>query len=432
MINESDSDILTFLCQKNFIRNNYDTYIIKFAIKIYKNDLMYLNDHYKLVTDYKLECFQIAVSFCKNINFLKLFIDYYQIDINLIIHDFTHCNYLGLACTYNANPEIIKYFIENYNMDPNCVNTSHDSCLTLACWINPNLCITKYLIEELRMNINHCDKYGIDCFYAAFSNNNIEIIKYLIEDTNVTISIRDEFFDTNKFYEVAKVIKKNQLRLNQFLKIRLEKFSSKDIEFVKNNIDPWILDEDVRKICCIDIFSIEFNILKNNVDRLTFPIFFSNTITIQNVKKEKYFQDYTELPGILFKHNEICYYGYRNIVFNSIILFKEILSDSNFNFNEIIVLNVSAPKYIINLYIDSCYSKTFDINDVEPEHVMEFISLIDQYPTDYLSLYILEDDLTKYIIHHNINCNDYIKDISIRYKLKKLYIVCHNSKFLNS
>ena len=95
--------------------------------------------------------------------------------------------------------------------------------------------------------------------------------------------------------------------------------------------------------------------------------------------------------------------------------------------DEPIVLTSSVPKYVINLYIDSCYENKFDINNVLPKDFVNFLNFIDKYPTNVLSIDLLENQLIDYIRKFN-NLHDHVIDAFIvKYQLKYLYLSLNNN-----
>ncbi len=89
-----------------------------------------------------------------------------------------------------------------------------------------------------------------------------------------------------------------------------------------------------------------------------------------------------------------------------------------------IILNGNLPKYAINLYIQSCCTNNFNINKIKKSDIINFIKFIDQYPTNILSIGLLELDIIKYIDKFGIKYNDntFLLDICKRYGLKSMYI----------
>jgi hypothetical protein len=141
--------------------------------------------------------------------------------------------------------------------------------------------------------------------------------------------------------------------------------------------------------------------------------------------------DYTERPLPLFNYSGSEYYGHRDIVYGSILCLREIKDIANFD--QLITLNGRIPKYIMNQWIGSMYSKRFDMMKILPCDILSFLNHIDQYPTDFLTICTIEYDLIRYldINSHDIVFEDLIpglKEISVRCRLKRLYLWIHNKQ----
>jgi len=132
---------------------------------------------------------------------------------------------------------------------------------------------------------------------------------------------------------------------------------------------------------------------------------------------------------ILFKNNNIDYYGYRTIVYDHILVFKEIIDTADFN--DIVVLDPPIPRYLMNMYIQSTYTNNFDVDCIIPSDFIQFIRFIDKYPTTILSIEKLEHTLVDHIEKYDLDCDEYeyLESICIRYRLKYMCICMHNSKF---
>jgi hypothetical protein len=134
---------------------------------------------------------------------------------------------------------------------------------------------------------------------------------------------------------------------------------------------------------------------------------------------ERIIIDFSEKPEILFIHNNITYYGSRKIVYGNIYLLDDV---THWDLNEPIVLDVDVPKYIILLYIQSCYDGIFDINDIDKDDFKQFLNLVDQYPTKNLSIQSLEFCLINYMDKNMITFDDHLRNICNRYRLKYMYL----------
>lgn len=72
--------------------------------------------------------------------------------------------------------------------------------------------------------------------------------------------------------------------------------------------------------------------------------------------------------------------------------------------------------------MSSINSNSFDIDVIEPVHIFEFIRFIDQYPSTKLTIDLIEGNIVKYFYNHDIKYNQMMKEISIRYQLKMMFL----------
>ena len=98
------------------------------------------------------------------------------------------------------------------------------------------------------------------------------------------------------------------------------------------------------------------------------------------------------------------------------------LQPDNYNFDPEIELSVPVAPYVINLYIGSCYNKMFDIDDIQSTDFVDFLNFIDRYPTDILSIGLLEKEIIIYMDKNKIYEDEIINNICKKYQLKYLYL----------
>lgn len=122
--------------------------------------------------------FSLACKYNKNISIIKYFFDN-----SLIIKN---NDYVIDACIQNDNLNIIKYLIEIMSYDINYTDEEGKNAFLHACESNSNPSILLYLAREKSMNVNFLCKSKDNAFTLACRNNkNIEIIKCLINDINI-------------------------------------------------------------------------------------------------------------------------------------------------------------------------------------------------------------------------------------------------------
>ncbi len=345
-------------------------------------------------------------------------------------------NCLTLACK-NNNISIIKYFIEDCSMDYR--GTENKNSLMICCQYSSNLEIIKYFVEEHKINVNYKDNYLENCFdVCQFNKNYLQVAIYLIKNTNVEKSFDNFTFD--QFSEIIKTLLSIKMkfvdliiRLNELIDAGIKSYTKNDMEKCINDINPLLLNIQTLKSFDITFpYRDTFKNFTRNLDKLHFEIWIINndyplkTDVDDNIDIDI---DFTEQCELLFKNNGLNYSGYKNIVYNEIIFFKEI--QDIVDFSEVIVLDTKIPvdKYIMNLFIQGTYTKRINLNKIKPCDIMQFINLVDEYPTKSISFDKIEDQLIQYISKNNIPYDIYLIELINKYQLKFLYLHAHNSKF---
>ena len=85
--------------------------------------------------------------------------------------------------------EILKYFIQEQNINPLEIDKNQQNILFYTCAEGLLEC-TKYLLENnFGISINATDINGNTPLFYAVRNNNFEIVKYLVEETNCDVNI---------------------------------------------------------------------------------------------------------------------------------------------------------------------------------------------------------------------------------------------------
>jgi hypothetical protein len=402
-------------CLLRACRHNTNLSIIKYLIEDIKMNILHTNN-------VGSNCLLLACNCNTNLSIIKYLIEDKKMDIT--INNNFQDNCLTLACWQNENLEIIKYLIEEKGMKTIHVNSYGNNCLILACQDNTNLEIIKYLIEDIKMNIMHFNKCGKGCFILTCQNNtNPYVAKYLVEETNAEISLRLISFDD--FKKFINLITKNYDRLNELLENAINKYSVVEMKDILDSINPLILNETVRTLANIhDPFDTTYEKFVINVDNIKYFI----SVRIDKLKtsnrneKKRIDIDFSKGTEILFAQNGISYYGHKNAVYNAMYLMND---SHNYAFDETIILSGNIPGYVMSMYIQSCYDGIFNLNEIKTNDFEPFLKFIDQYPTKYLSIDLLEVQLLKYIDDNIMDITlseKYVMNVINRYKLKYLYL----------
>lgn len=97
------------------------------------------------------------------------------------------------------NLEILKYFIEEWVVDPNALDRFGTNVLQMAAKYFQNDDILIYLSNPntLAMNVNKQGARGFSCLHLAAANNSFQAVQYFVEHCNVDLFIRDEVSISN-------------------------------------------------------------------------------------------------------------------------------------------------------------------------------------------------------------------------------------------
>jgi ankyrin repeat protein len=409
---------------------NTNIEIIKYLIEDVKMDIT--------VNDYQgNNCLLLACYRNTSLVIIKYLIEDKKMNTSRNKHKMS---YLTAACSTNSNLDIIKYLINDLQMDTNHITYDDYNCLLFACNSN-NVEIVKYLIEDVGMDLNCVTKKSNNCLtIACIHNKNKHVIKYLIENTEVVLQldklIEQLLFD--RFAELlsifAECVMNNDI-FNVFVKSLITHYNdNRIICIIKKSVNPILLNENICNFLDITYQfddKCKYNNFCENVRKLKGGIHFGNFSQMNNKKDyvtnkiNRNIIDFTEKPSILFQNNGLCYYGYRDIIYEKIHVLKDL---NEYACDEPIILEANVPKYIMLMYIHSCYDGIFDINSINTSDFYQFLNLIDKYPTDYLSINSLEISLIQYMVLNNIPFNDEIKALCDRYRLKYMYLYINQRK----
>ena len=408
------------------------------------------------------KCLLTACKNNTNLHIIKYLIQDLKINTNSTNTKGQNC--LILACSHNSNLDIIKYLIEDVQMDIYYTDPLSNNCLISACKYNTNLDIIKYLIEGIHMDINFTNLLSYKCLMAGCSNNtNLDIIKYLIEDIKMNIDNMNYLkvaCESNENYQVikylfehsdAKIIKRmNVLYLVNNQNISIHAISiSRCMIYLSLCIGNYELFNEIilKNIQSLgtpkvnNIISEKINYLmlnKKNRKHLGIDPFkqsYKTDVRTRNRNKEKskinYF-NYKNQSELLFKHNGNNYYGNQRLVYSSMNIMKDIdQCGIVINDNNCIELTSQVSDNLMNLYVHTSHVQIFDINNISPDELLDFLNLIDKYPTDILSIDKLEIDICDFMIKHKIVPCQGIINLTHRYQLKYMYLYIHQINFNN-
>ena len=368
-------------------------------------------------------------------------------------------NILTLTCTHTSNVDVIRFLIFDCGVDRNYTNRYFGTnCLLSACRHNPHLHIIKFLINDLGMNAKTCD----NCLSCSCHNPNHFIFKFLVEDCGL---------DTNHCYDKKSDITVLELALekiidvdfcvyilthydvhrvyvrfeyDKFIKI-LEKLIeipsvgpilfNKFIKYnthhlLKNNdllekINPLFFDDvNIKCVKHVDPLNMKFSDFINRLKKFNHKILYKLSFEFKQVFQpiKINFHKFT----LLFSHNNSNFYGDKDIVFNSMHIFKDI--SNNLDLNKVIILDGKQPDYMINLYLTTCYTNHIDLNMIDTSDFVDFLKFIDQYPSTKVDIKLLEKQIVSYVFNNSLS-DPYLHVISKKYQLRLLCFYLHNLKF---
>lgn len=383
-------------------------------------------------------CLMLACRYNANQKIIQYLIEEHKMNVNHVNKRNDNC--LLMACMYNTDLKVIEYLIDVQKMDTSYINEDDNDCLTLACSHNPNLKIIEYLIDVCDMDINTT---GSDCKYcltlACKNKSKSKIIEYLLKNDNLDLDLQIYDMTDNVKDQILMIIKNNIITFNRIVKCALNHiirdFSYDFYERLRNmclKYNPLLFDQD--NIYCLRLPNpykkkYDFNTFMTHVNelKLSHVDSISNNCPVENKVDVDFTHNSThnsESNELLFTHNNIAYYGNRDIVYKSIFVLNDIMDLCSKDEPDII-LSGKLPIYLMNKYIASCYGKKIDFSTVNLDDFEEFITFIDKYPSTHLSIDSLEKQIIEYLKKHEIKTNTLLVMLSKRYKLKKLFLYLH-------
>jgi hypothetical protein len=244
---------------------------------------------------------------------------------------------------------------------------------------------------------------------------------------NVTI---DKFIKCISFYT------HDYLKLNNLIKNGIIQYAESDKnneellkKYLNENINLLMLDKNI-KLKINDPYDVSFDRFIANVHTITCKVPCGCDNQFVEVIEENWtnnkIMDYANYQK-LFIHNGVTYSGNRNTVYESIIMLN-CFNEDDINNQDIVTLTSRASQSVINHYINTCHGNRLDMNHILPEDFIDFLNFIDKYPTDRLSVNLLENQIIYYIDKYNVpNISD-IDSLVSRYQLKQLYLSIYQKK----
>lgn len=200
-MNENEIKIYDELSRYGFFPDGWSDADKIFGVHIcmIDDDMKFIKDNWKNIHESKIQDMLIILmknnfTGSKMFQFLTSTIQW-KIDTNYKNQHGNNC--LIIACMYNNNLELVKYLIEEINMDPCSRNIGYRNCLSVAIRsYKKNLEIIKYLTSKVDPYC--CDDLGDNFLMDAVCCPNIsyEIVKFLIDDVKIDINVKNRKGET--------------------------------------------------------------------------------------------------------------------------------------------------------------------------------------------------------------------------------------------
>jgi len=330
--------------------NKYLTYNdsdLLFMIKICQGDIDYVMGNNQKIKDKSLQraSFCIACAYSRKIEMIDLIADIFKIDVHNRDYEegCTNTNYLMFACSRNQNISIIRHLVEHYHIDVNCTGNYGNNCLHGSCAFSDNLEVIKYLIEEKGMNIfkkNNAGKSGFNL--ATQCKADPKITEYLMMNTSMSLMFQKMTFE--EFKKNIILINGHGMGLHNWLNCATGVYGYDKVKSLVEEINPIKLNpDDIIKYNIGDPYKLSFNEFTQIVDSTdeclnSLPLYCTDYTYVQKQRKNI---DHSK-KDILFKHNNISYYGDRSFIYESILCLKDLKDICTFD--EEIVLDGDQPK----------------------------------------------------------------------------------------
>ena len=419
----------------------------------------------------------LYVSFCinKNLNVIKYLVETFKVNAD-------NCSFehIKVACARNKNLEIIRYLIEEVKVYTNCTNMIHvdyqNNLLIVTCQYSNNINVVKYIVENC--NIDILDSCNKGCFMKACKNNNHDIIEYLLTLSDVVKYLMCSYINN---YEIRIIFKKLdemksplkhlfQLDETQNMAERCKYLSIDDkIEILK-----YLNDNEMHELTSHTIFFTKSKYINSEkyYDEIKNIIFSSEYLIVlpsdeKRTREYKLFNKYIDGEDInifnktlmnehMFTVDFICnchhlndsydssdgetiqqddddncvvcerkkimnvkYYGSKLILFSYIKMFK-ILSHHGMEKEKGLHLKIYQPKHIFDSYIIMHFDGKINTMNWTLDEIISFAELNDMYPSTLLTQKMLEPCIINKINEYGIDEDNWNAAIEMCNKNKML------------
>lgn len=420
------TEIIDFLinkCQIMRLNENYLMLVssINQSVEVVRYLIEDLNQDPKKIDGVGNNSFMLACE--KNSGALNV-IKYLRNKIGDGLHhsNYDNCNAFDLACKKNENIEVIKYLINEMNIN----EKYHNSCIMNAAVFNPNHSVAKYMIEktniqfnsyEIASNLKNYDdmnnlvtELSNGTHYKRFNNLLVGLIDYIPSKLNLK-NVNPLMIDG---YNFERIIEKNILMPNNILaSINKLKESSNNVYDAMMNCIPYHEFKDMVALLNHDL-----------------KIPWSKSY---DMKRTIYFVDHGQQSQKLFTVGDQSYYGDRSIIYHTMILFKDVPLDNAGDGDVVPELSVYLPRYLVSMYLQSCYDGSILLECIRSnDDMIQFLRFIDQYPTINVSIQLLEKQIVQFMLEKKVVISQYVIEICEKYRLRYMYMMIGQKYFYDS
>lgn len=342
------------------------------------------------------------------------------------------CGY-EIACAHNKNTEIIAYMLDNKMISQECESFYKFKGYISACKYN-NLEVVKFLITRGGFDPHNRNSDGKNAFLIACEwNKDLKVIEYLIKNVKININVGEmldvvvcnpncaKYLIESKYYLLINNGRLNERNVQQ----KKQKLENKSLfqTIVDNKFQGYSKNDYlVRQLSYKEILYLAKNgmIIEPEKD--------SNVISYILPFRDKIPEDgFTQYPkdnisNIIFKVNDITYYGYKQLVFCQSQTLMNFASMSEKD--DVVEINQpTISQQLVEIYLRTFYTGNFfEIYRLDVSELIELCKFVDKYPSKILNIENLEQSL---IQTYTLRYKEYYMSLVERYKLyfllKKVY-----------
>jgi len=413
---------------------------------------------------------------CIDVNILSYFTKTYKQLLDVLDNDGNSC--LSLASAHGKNVEVIKFLVEEKQMDPFHIDYKGVSCVKKAMIFNTNSDICVYMMEKSNYFVQWNDiimdnsivNKILKCndlskiFASLMSQKKTSIFGWLIANLPkivIPVKIRKLFnINANPYNEMFCDFIKSVEHLKYLIPLELCEYDHEDSKYNNNMVidsenngadkSDGENDGDYSDNC--DDENDDLPPLNNEDDCVEGELRDNETKLNSDQNDDLTSEpiiDFRKKTELLFKVGGEEYYGHCEAIFRVIDPFRqfcnqyqkpsEIISSVSVPSDTIstsvqpdenkdcIEININASPNIINMYIAACIGSDIDFKKIKGlDDFKSMLELLDRYRILHIQFHTLEHDIVKWMQTKQVVPDDYMRGLSKRYKLKHMCVYIHN------